>query len=110
MNLKTKKYRVLPACLTAVCLSGFLSVTALGLELIPVGSAIGIEVDVDGVLVEKCSEVETSSGKQFPAKAAGIKAGDVIEILFGTRSVKVEVLDVQETVRKETAGELFKYL
>ena len=46
-----------------------------------------------------------------PARAsAPVKAGDVIEILFGTRSVKVEVLDVQETVRKETAGELFKYL
>ena len=36
------------------------------------------------------------------AKAgAEVKAGDVIEIGFGTRNVKVEVLDVQETTRKE---------
>ena len=39
-----------------------------------------------------------------------IKAGDIIEIQFGTRNVKVEVLDVQETVKKDEAGELFKYL
>ena len=36
--------------------------------------------------------------------------GDVIEIMFGNRNVKVEVLDVQETVKKEGAQELFKYL
>ena len=30
-----------------------------------------------------------------------VKVGDVIEIGFGTRNVKVEVLDVQETTRKE---------
>lgn len=46
-----------------------------------------------------------------PAKAsANVKVGDVITISFGNREVKVEVLDVQETVRKEEAGELFKYL
>ena len=46
-----------------------------------------------------------------PAKASvSVKAGDVIEIQFGTRSVKVEVLDVQETVRKDDAKELYRYL
>ena len=45
------------------------------------------------------------------AKAAlNVKEGDVIEIEFGTRTVKVEVLDVQETVRKDEAKELYKYL
>ena len=39
-----------------------------------------------------------------------VKTGDVIEIQFGTRTVKVEVLDVQETVKKEGAQELFRYL
>ena len=38
------------------------------------------------------------------------REGDVIEIQFGTRTVKVEVLDVQETVKKEEARELFRYL
>ena len=46
-----------------------------------------------------------------PAKAStNVKVGDVITISFGNREVKVEVLDVQETVRKEEAGELFKYI
>ena len=39
-----------------------------------------------------------------------VKVGDVIEIGFGTRNVKVEVLDVLETTRKEDAKELFRYL
>ena len=46
-----------------------------------------------------------------PAKAsANVKVGDVITIAFGNKEVKVEVLDVQETVRKEEAAELFRYL
>ena len=45
------------------------------------------------------------------AKASyDVKNGDVIEIQFGTRSVKVEVLDVQETVKKDEAKELYRYL
>ena len=46
-----------------------------------------------------------------PAKASvNVKVGDVITIQFGNKEVKVEVLDVQETVRKEEAKELFRYL
>lgn len=39
-----------------------------------------------------------------------VKKGDIITISFGNREVKVEVLDVQETVKKEEAKELFRYL
>ena len=39
-----------------------------------------------------------------------VKPGDVIEIGFGTRAVKVEVLSVAETSRKDEDKELFKYL
>ena len=39
-----------------------------------------------------------------------VKPGDVIEIQFGTRTVKVEVLDLQETTKKEEAKELFRYI
>lgn len=46
-----------------------------------------------------------------PAKAsANVKQGDVITIQFGNKDVNVEVLDVQETVKKEEAKELFKYI
>ena len=46
-----------------------------------------------------------------PAKAsANVKVGDVLTIQFGNKDVKVEILDVQETVKKDEAKELFKYL
>ena len=39
-----------------------------------------------------------------PAKASvKVKVGDVIEIQFGTKTVKVEVLDIQDTTKKEEA-------
>lgn len=46
-----------------------------------------------------------------PAKASvKVKQGDIIEIQFGTRTVKIEVLDIKDTTKKEEAGDLFKYL
>ena len=46
-----------------------------------------------------------------PAKASvKVKPGDIIEIQFGTRTVKVEVIDIKDTKKKEEAGDLFKYL
>ncbi|MDO4648926.1 MAG: RNA-binding S4 domain-containing protein [Eubacteriales bacterium] len=46
-----------------------------------------------------------------PAKASyDVKVGDVLEIHFGSRTVKVEVTDIKETVRKEDVETLFKYL
>ncbi len=51
----------------------------------------------------------TINGK--PAKAsAEVKCGDMIEVAFGGKSVKVKVLDVQETVRKDDAKDLFEYI
>lgn len=51
----------------------------------------------------------TVNGKTAKA-SLDVKVGDIIEIAFGTRQVKVRVLDVQETVKKEVAKELFEYL
>ena len=34
----------------------------------------------------------------------------MIEIQFGAKAVKVEVLDVQETVKKDEAKELYRYI
>ena len=39
-----------------------------------------------------------------------VKTGDTIEIQFGSRNVKVEVLDVKETVKKEEVENLYKYI
>ena len=46
-----------------------------------------------------------------PAKAsAQVKPGDVIEIQFGTRNVKVKVLELKDTTKKDEASDLFQYL
>ena len=39
-----------------------------------------------------------------------VKPGDIIEIQFGTKSGKVQVENVQETVKKEAAEQMYKYL
>ena len=46
-----------------------------------------------------------------PAKVSvQVKTGDTIEIQFGSRNVKVEVLDVKETVKKEEVENLYRYV
>ena len=37
-----------------------------------------------------------------------VKIGDVINISFGTREVKIEVTDVSEVIRKDDAVSLYK--
>ena len=45
------------------------------------------------------------------AKASvDVKAGDIIEISFGNKNVKVRVTDVKDTVKKEEAKEMFEYI
>ena len=42
-----------------------------------------------------------------PAKASvKVKQGDIIEIQFGTRTVKEEVIDIKDTTKKEEARDL----
>ena len=45
------------------------------------------------------------------AKASlNVKEGDAVQIQFRAKAVKAEVLNVQETVKKEEAKELYRYL
>lgn len=59
---------------------------------------------------EACDAGRVMVNGKVAKASVSVKAGDVIEIGFGNKNVKVEVLDVQETVKKEAAKELFKYL
>ncbi len=59
---------------------------------------------------EACDAGRVLINDRAAKASAAVKAGDVIEIQFGTKSVKVEVLDVQETVKKDDARELYRYL
>ena len=47
------------------------------------------------------------NGQQAKA-SRDIKPGDKIEIQFGQRTVKIEVLNVAETVKKDAAADMYK--
>ena len=59
---------------------------------------------------EACDAGRVLLNDKVARASAEVKAGDVITIQFGNKDVKVEVLTVQETVRKEEAKEMFQYL
>lgn len=59
---------------------------------------------------EACDAGRVAVNGNAAKASANVKAGDVIEIQFGSKNVKVEVLDVKETVRKEEAENLYRYL
>ena len=59
---------------------------------------------------EACDAGRVLLNDKVARASAEVKAGDVITIQFGNKDVKVEVLTVQETVRKEEAKEMVQYL
>jgi len=59
---------------------------------------------------EACDAGRVLLNDKVARASAEVKAGDVITIQFGNKDAKVEVLTVQETVRKEEAKEMFQYL
>ena len=59
---------------------------------------------------EACDAGRVMVNGKVAKASVNIKVGDIIEIQFGEKSVKVEVLDVQETMKKEVAAELYRYL
>lgn len=59
---------------------------------------------------EACDAGRVSINGTVAKASTNVKVGDVIEISFGNKNVKVEVTDISEVVKKEEAKELFKYL
>jgi ribosomal 50S subunit-recycling heat shock protein len=59
---------------------------------------------------EACDAGRISLNGKVAKASAEVKQGDVITIGFGNRNVTVEVLTVAETVRKEEAKEMYRYL
>lgn len=75
---------VLPGAAAALLL--FSGTAAYALEadaLVPVGSTVGIRLDMGGVMVAGLSQVKTSEGETCPAQEAGLKSGDVITRING---------------------------
>ena len=59
---------------------------------------------------EACDTGRVMINDKVAKASTDVKVGDVITISFGNKEVKVEVLDVAETVKKDDAKELFKYI
>ena len=59
---------------------------------------------------EACDAGRVTVNGSAAKASVKVKPGDIIEIQFGTKSVKVEVLEIKETTKKEEAAGLFKYL
>lgn len=51
----------------------------------------------------------TVNGKTAKASTS-VKEGDIIEIQFGTKAVKAEVLQFRDTTKKEEAKDMFRYI
>ena len=59
---------------------------------------------------EACDAGRVMVNGKVAKASVSVKAGDILEISFGNKNVKVEILDVAETVKKDDAKELYKYL
>lgn len=59
---------------------------------------------------EACDAGRVSVNGKAARASYDVKVGDIIEISFGTRNVKLEVTEVTETVRKEDAALLYRLI
>jgi len=59
---------------------------------------------------EACDAGRVTVNGKVARASYDVKVGDIIEISFGMRNVKLQVTDVSETVRKEEAALLYKLM
>ncbi|NLJ90915.1 MAG: RNA-binding S4 domain-containing protein [Clostridiales bacterium] len=62
------------------------------------------------VAKEACDSGRVLVNDKVARASTNVEVGDIIEINFGNRSVKVEVLEIKDTSKKDESKELFKYL
>lgn len=59
---------------------------------------------------EACDAGRVMINDRVAKASTDVKPGDVIAISFGNKEVKVEVVTIQESIRKEDAADMFRYL
>ena len=59
---------------------------------------------------DACDAGRVKINDKVAKASADVKEGDVIEIEFGNKSVKVKVTAVKDTVKKEEAADMFEYI
>ncbi len=92
---KRRIFKGLAAALLALCFA--LQAAAYPAELVPVGAAVGIRMQTDGVVV-------TGFDDGAPARAAGLKTGDVIRSVDG--AAVTEAAELARAVQESGGGKL----
>lgn len=59
---------------------------------------------------EACDAGRVMVNGKVAKASVQVKVDDIIEIAFGQKNVKVKVLSLTESIRKEDAKEMFEYL
>lgn len=59
---------------------------------------------------EACDAGRVTVNGKVARASYDVKISDVIEIAFGSRNVKIEVLDVNDTVKKEAAALMYRVI
>lgn len=59
---------------------------------------------------EACDAGRVSVNGRTVKASYDVKVGDVLEIAFGTRTVKAQVVSVQEVVKKDDAALLYRII
>ena len=62
------------------------------------------------VACEACEQGKVTVNGKVAKPSVNVKVGDIIEIAFGTKTVKVRVLNLLDTTKKEEAKDLFRYI
>ena len=59
---------------------------------------------------EACDAGRVMVNGKAARASLNVKVGDEIEIMFGQKSVRVRVKDIQDTTKKEEDKDLFEYI
>ena len=62
------------------------------------------------VAQEACDGGRVSVNGAVAKPSRDVKVGDTIEVSFGSKTLRAEILSVQETVRKDDAAAMYKEL
>ncbi len=59
---------------------------------------------------EACDAGRVMVNDKVAKASTDVKVGDIITVQFGNKDVKVEVIDIKDTTKKDEAKELFRYI
>ena len=59
---------------------------------------------------DACDTARIAVNGRVVKASYNVKVGDIIEVSFGQRTLKVRVTDVREIVGKDSAGELYEVI